>query len=117
VAKTRPGKWDSARVGAGCAPIHTPEGWLAIYHGADEHNRYCLGALLLDIKDPSRVISRSEQPFMQPAEPYELHGSSGNVIFTNGHLVVGDRLLLYYGTGNEVICGAEVSIQEILGTL
>ena len=117
VAKTRRGKWDSARVGAGCAPIHTPEGWLAIYHGADEDNRYCLGALLLDIKDPSRVISRSEQPFMQPAEPYELNGSTGNVIFTNGHLVIGDRLLIYYGTGNEVICGAEVSIQEILGML
>jgi predicted GH43/DUF377 family glycosyl hydrolase len=117
LAKTRQGMWDSARIGAGCSPIQTPQGWLAIYHGADEHQRYCLGALLLDLKDPSHVIARSELPIMEPAEPYELNGFFGNVIFTNGHLVIGDRLQLYYGAADEVICGAELSIQEILGSL
>lgn len=47
--KTRPGKWDSKRVGAGAAPIKTERGWLEIYHGANEENQYCLGALLLDL--------------------------------------------------------------------
>jgi predicted GH43/DUF377 family glycosyl hydrolase len=117
LAKTRQGMWDSARIGAGCSPIHTPQGWLAIYHGADEQHRYCLGALLLDFKDPSQVIARSELPLMEPVEPYELNGFFGNVIFTNGHLVVGDRLQLYYGASDEVICGAELSIREILGSL
>jgi predicted GH43/DUF377 family glycosyl hydrolase len=117
VAKTREGMWDSARIGAGCAPIETPKGWLAIYHGSDELNRYCLGGLLLDLRDPSRVIARSESPLMEPTEAYELNELSGNVIFTNGHLVVGDKLHLYYGAGNEVICGAELSIKEILSSL
>lgn len=114
VAKTRPGMWDSQRIGAGCSPIRIPEGWLAIYYGTDGQNRSCLGAMLLDLKDPARVISRSELPIMEPTEPYELGGLPGNGIFTNGHLVVGDRLLLYYSAGNEVICGAELSIAEIL---
>jgi predicted GH43/DUF377 family glycosyl hydrolase len=117
VAKTRPGMWDSARIGAGCSPIQTPQGWLTIYHGADEHNRYCLGALLLDLKNPLRVIARSKSPIMEPTEPYELKGFLGNVIFTNGHLVNGDRLQLYYGASDQVICGAELSIKEILTSM
>jgi predicted GH43/DUF377 family glycosyl hydrolase len=117
VAKTREGMWDSARIGAGCSPIQTPKGWLAIYHGADDRNRYCLGALLLDLKDPSSVIARSEFPFMEPFEPYEIEGLYGNIIFTVGHLVIGDKLQLYYGASDEVTCGAELSIRELLGTL
>jgi beta-1,2-mannobiose phosphorylase / 1,2-beta-oligomannan phosphorylase len=117
IAKTRQGMWDSARIGAGCSPIQTPHGWLVIYHGSDEQKRYCLGALLLDIKDPSHVIARSESPIMEPTEPYELGGFSGNAIFTNGHLVIGDKLRLYYGASDEGICGAELSIHEILGSL
>ena len=117
IATTRKGMWDSARVGAGAAPIRTPKGWLEIYHGADENHRYCLGALLLDISDPSQVIARSEFPLMEPTEDYELKGFFGNVIFTNGHLVKGDKIYLYYGASDEVICGAELSIQEILESL
>ena len=58
VARTRPGMWDSSRIGAGAAPIYTPKGWLEIYHGADESSRYCLGALLLDLKEPWKVLAR-----------------------------------------------------------
>jgi beta-1,2-mannobiose phosphorylase / 1,2-beta-oligomannan phosphorylase len=117
IATTRMDMWDSAQIGAGSSPIRTPHGWLAIYYGADETNRCCLGALLLDIKDPSRVIGRSNSPLMEPTESYESNGFSGNRIFTNGHLVVGDKLYLYYGAGGDVICGAELSITEILGSL
>lgn len=117
IATTRKGMWDSARIGAGCSPIRTPSGWLVIYHGADENNRYCLGAILLDLTSPAKVISRSELPIMEPTEDYELRGFFGNVIFTNGHLVIGDRLMLYYGASDEVICGAQLSIQEILNSL
>lgn len=116
VAKTREGMWDSARVGAGCSPVQTPQGWLAIYHGVNDQNRCCLGALLLDLSEPSRVIARSAAPFMEPTEPYE-SGANGSGVFTNGHLVNGDKLQLYYGAGAQVICGAEFSIKEILGSL
>lgn len=117
VARTRRGMWDSARIGAGCAPIATERGWLAIYHGADERNRYALGALLLDADDPSRVVARSAEPIFSPEAPYELQGFFGNVVFTNGHLVDGDRITLYYGASDEVICRADLSIGKILSTL
>lgn len=117
VARTRKGMWDSARIGAGCSPVRTDEGWLAIYHGADERNRYCLGALLLDAADPSKVLARSDRPIMVPEAPYELEGFFGNVIFTNGHLVDGDRIAMYYGASDKVICRADLSVREILDSL
>src|SRR5258708_34721125 len=64
--RTRPGHWDGARVGAGAAPIRTKLGWLEIYHGADERNRYCLGACLLDLNDPSKVLAVTDTPLIQP---------------------------------------------------
>jgi predicted GH43/DUF377 family glycosyl hydrolase len=117
LATTRSGLWDSARVGAGAAPIRTPKGWLAIYHGADANHRYCLGGLLLDIRDPSRVLARSYDPIMEPTEAYELEGFLGNVIFTNGHVVKGDNIHMYYGASDVVICAAELSIEKIMSTL
>lgn len=117
IAQTRKGKWDSVRIGAGASPIKTDEGWLEIYHGADENNRYCLGVLLLDLNDPYRVIARSEEPIMEPIMEYEKSGFFGNVVFTNGHLVDGDEITLYYGASDEVICMAKFSIQQILGSL
>jgi beta-1,2-mannobiose phosphorylase / 1,2-beta-oligomannan phosphorylase len=117
VATTRSMMWDSERIGAGAAPIKTRAGWLEIYHGANKEHLYCLGALLLDLKDPSRVIARSEQPIMIPSAEYELTGFFGKVVFTNGHLVEGDTIKMYYGASDEVICGAELSIKEILNSL
>jgi predicted GH43/DUF377 family glycosyl hydrolase len=117
IATTRPGMWDSARIGAGAAPIRTEKGWLEIYHGADSNHRYCLGALLLDLHDPSKVLARSAEPIMEPIQQYEQTGFFGNVIFTNGHYTKGDDIFMYYGASDEVICGAEFSIKEILNSL
>jgi len=90
---------------------------LEIYHGATREHRYCLGALLLDLNDPSKVIARSQVPIMEPIMDYEKTGFFGNVVFTNGHMVDGDKIIMYYGASDEVICGAEFSINEILSTL
>jgi predicted GH43/DUF377 family glycosyl hydrolase len=117
VARPRSGMWDSARLGAGAAPIRTSQGWLEIYHGADAKHRYCLGALLLDLQEPWKVLARSRDPIMEPTADYERAGFFGEVVFTNGHLVEGDALTLYYGASDSVICGARFSIQEILKTL
>src|SRR6195952_4449147 len=117
LVKSRPGLWDSARVGAGAAPIRTEEGWLEIYHGANAEHRYSLGAFLMDINDPSKVISRTIDPIMVPTEAYELSGFFGYVVFTNGHIVDGDRLTIYYGAADEFVCGAHFSIKEILSQL
>lgn len=117
IAKTRAGKFDSKRLGAGAAPIKTDKGWLEIYHGATKENRYCLGALLLDLKDPSIVLARSEEPIMEPMETYERTGFFGEVIFTNGHIVNGDEIKMYYGAADEFVGLATFSISEILKTL
>lgn len=117
IARTRRGKWDSERIGAGGSPILTEAGWLLIYHGADGQHRYCLGALLLDANNPSRVIARSEEPIMEPVAAYEQEGFFGNVVFTNGHILNGDELIIYYGAADEVICSAAFSVKEILQTL
>ena len=115
--KTRKNHWDSARVGAGASPIKTEKGWLAIYHGADASHRYCLGAFLLDLDDPEIVISRTKDAIMVPTATYETSGFFGQVVFTNGHIVSGDRLTIYYGASDEFVCGADFSISEILSLL
>jgi predicted GH43/DUF377 family glycosyl hydrolase len=117
IIKTRPGMWDSARVGAGAAPIRTERGWLEIYHGANEAHQYCLGAFLMDLNDPSIVVARTIDPIMVPTEVYELSGFFGYVVFTNGHIVEGDDLTIYYGAADEFVCGAKFSISEILDKL
>ncbi|SEP34148.1 Predicted glycosyl hydrolase, GH43/DUF377 family [Flavobacterium sp. CF108] len=116
IIKTRKGLWDSKRVGAGAAPIKTDKGWLEIYHGANENHQYCLGAFLMDLNDPSKVIARTIEPIMVPTTEYELSGFFGNVVFTNGHIVEpdGDTLTMYYGASDEFVCGAQFSIKEIL---
>jgi len=118
VAMTRRDGWDSERIGAGAAPIRTPKGWLEIYHGADAAtHRYCLGALLLDLDDPARVLARSREPIMQPHAEYERKGFVGNVVFTNGQIVDGDRITMYYGSSDSVICGTRASVTAILDSL
>lgn len=119
IAKTRKGLWDSARIGAGAAPIKTDKGWLEIYHGTNEEHQYCLGAILLDLRYPYLVIARTDEPIMIPTESYETSGFFGHVVFTNGHVLDpdGDKLTIYYGAADEFVCGANFSIKEILKAL
>jgi predicted GH43/DUF377 family glycosyl hydrolase len=117
IIKTRADNWDNARVGAGCAPIKTDKGWLEIYHGASFEHRYCLGAFLLDLNEPWKVLARTNEPIMVPTADYELTGFFGHVVFTNGHIVNGDELTIYYGAADEHVCGAKFSIKEIMDKL
>lgn len=119
IIKTRKEYWDSKRVGAGAAPIKTAKGWLEIYHGANENHQYCLGAFLMDLEDPTKVLARTEDPIMFPKTNYELSGFFGNVVFTNGHVLDPDEetLTIYYGASDEFVCGAKFSITEILSLL
>jgi predicted GH43/DUF377 family glycosyl hydrolase len=114
LATTRPGLWDGERIGVGAEPIRTPEGWLVIYHGAGRKSRYCLGAMLLDSRNPGRLIGRTRRPILEPTAGYERHGFFPNVVFSNGHVVDGDQLTLYYGAADWLICGARVSIRSLV---
>jgi predicted GH43/DUF377 family glycosyl hydrolase len=122
VATPRASGWDDSKVGAGAAPFRVhhgkEDGWLAIYHGVTgEPPTYCLGALLLDRHDPSRVRARSREPILKPEAPYEREGFFGKVVFTCGALVDGDRVRIYYGAADDVIAVADLSLQEILSGL
>jgi predicted GH43/DUF377 family glycosyl hydrolase len=117
VAGPRGARWDCERVGSGSAPIKTPEGWLAFYHAADHHSRYCLGLLLLDLEKPWQVIKRSERPFFVPEAPYECTGFMPDVVFHNGTIDLGDgHLELYYGGADLVVCGARVALGDLLAS-
>ncbi|PSU14418.1 glycosidase [Photobacterium gaetbulicola] len=106
-------EWDKLKLGGGAPMLKTNKGWLQIYHGVDLSQRYCLGAMLLDIDDPRTVLAKSDVPLLEPAAPYELEGFFGNVVFTCGALISDDTLKVYYGAADEVMALAEISLEKL----
>ena len=122
VAAARDGAWDDLKVGGGAVPFRVRsdglDGWLAIYHGVTRSPpTYSLGALLLDGRDPSRVIARSRQPILRPEAPYERQGFYAAVVFTCGLLAEGDVVRIYYGAADGVVAVADLSLADILAGL
>jgi predicted GH43/DUF377 family glycosyl hydrolase len=117
VAGPRPGSWDGAKVGGGAPPFRVRDGWLALYHGVDAGSRYAIGALLLDAREPWRVIGRSREPVLAPEATYEREGFFGNVVFTCGAVATGDRVRVYYGAADTVVAAADLSLDAILAGL
>jgi predicted GH43/DUF377 family glycosyl hydrolase len=114
VLEAKPNGWENGRVGGGAPPIRTERGWLSIYHAADRSDRYCLGAFLTPLDEPSRVIARTRQPIFVPDAPYETDGFYRNVVFTCG-AVLRDRILwLYYGAADERVALAQASLDDII---
>ena len=105
--------WDSNKLGGGAQVLKTSKGWLQIYHGVDYTNRYSLGALLLDIDNPEKIIARSSVPLLEPEAEYELKGFFGNVVFSCGALIKGDTLKVYYGGADRVMALAEITLDEL----
>ena len=118
IIQPRDDMFDSQRVGASCVPIKTDDGWLEIYHGADENDKYCLAAVLLDLTSPWKVIARSNEPLMQPETNYEKNGFFGNVVFSCGAIVEDNgAITIYYGAADGVTAGAITTIGKIMDTL
>jgi predicted GH43/DUF377 family glycosyl hydrolase len=113
----RPGHWDELKIGASAVPFMINQGWLEIYHGVDKENRYCLGAVLLDSKKPWKVLKRSKKPIFEPETDYECDGFFGNVVFSCGLLYEEDKLKIYYGAADTVICYVELQLEEIIKNL
>ncbi len=118
--------WDE-RIGAGPPPIKTPSGWLLIYHGIADHfgaaSIYQAGVALLDLEDPTRVISRGKYNILEPRELYELTGQVPNVVFPSGAIVEEttrngfaadhSRVLVYYGAADTCVGLATTTISEL----
>lgn len=118
VMRPRPRKWDEDKIGAGAPPIKTPEGWLLIYHGVRNTAfgaLYRLGAALLDLEEPWKVIGRANEAILSPKAPEDFLGNVGNVVFTCGAILEEDGMLkVYYGAADQVMCLAMAPISEII---
>jgi predicted GH43/DUF377 family glycosyl hydrolase len=114
--------WDSLRIGIGPPLLKTEHGWLLIYHGVKETVAgalYRVGAALLDLEHPNRVIGRSPNWILGPSEPYERVGDVPNAVFPCGliHDRATDQLRLYYGAADTSICVATAVLGEVLETV
>ena len=109
--------WQCTKIGAGPIPILTDEGWLMIYHGViNTCNgfRYSMGAALLDKDSPDKVLYRTQDYLLAPAELYELTGDVPNVLFPCAALTEGDKIAVYYGAADTVVGVAFGYISEII---
>lgn len=115
----RPSFWDSRKIGAGAPPLKTEAGWLLIYQavGNQDPGRYKMGAMLLDLGDPTRVIYRSSQPILTPDESYENKGHKSGVVYPCGAVTIKDELFVYYGGADTVVCAARVNLAQFLKQL
>lgn len=105
--------WDTMKIGGGAPMLKTTKGWLQIYHGVDSKERYCLGAFLTDINDPTKVLARLDRPLVEPREPYETDGFFAEVVFTCGALIKEDELHVYYGAADETMALATIPLAEL----
>jgi len=111
--------WDSWFRGIGPAPLKTDAGWLIFYHAMDHRNpdRYRLGALLLDLKDPTKEICRSQSPILEPEKHYENNGHKWGVIYSCGAVIKEDQIFVYYGGADKFVCVATAPLQQFLNDL
>ncbi len=111
-------EWDTWPRGVGAPPIRTKAGWLVLYHATDktESYKYKLGAMILDINNPEKVLMRSSKPILAPDEWYENDGKPG-VVYVCGAVIQDDILYIYYGGGDRHVCVAHMAIDKLLGWL
>jgi len=114
----RPDFWDSKKVGIGPPPIKTKEGWLAIYQAVGfDDGVYKIGAMLLDLKDPTKVLYRSSHPILEPLVHYENSGFKPGVVYPCGAVVIEGKLIVYYGASDTFIAAAVADLNEFLDSL
>ena len=111
--------WDSRKIGVGATPIKTDQGWLVIYNAVDDRDdgRYKIGAMLLDLKDPTQVVARSENPILEPTEQYENGGLKYGIVYPCGAVSLKDQLIVYYGGSDQVLCAATAPMDHFVTTL
>jgi len=119
--------WDEF-IGSGPPPVKTRQGWLHLYHGVATHfgsaNIYQAGIMLLDLQDPSKVISRGFYNILEPREPWELMGQVPNVVFPSGIIVKEfdsegfalpeSEVFVYYGAADTCVGLAVGKISELI---
>lgn len=108
--------WNSVKIGNCGSPIETEAGWLVITHGVGPMRKYCIGAALLDLDDPGKVIGRLSRPLLTP-EGQEREGYVPNVVYSCGSLVHGRDLILPFAVSDRASAIATVSLDDLLAAL
>jgi len=108
--------WESLQLGNCGPPLETERGWLVLTHGVGPMRTYRIGAILLDLDDPTRMIGRLRRPLLAPAAD-EQDGYVPNVVYSCGSLVHGDTLVLPYGIGDAQIGIAAVPVPDLLAAM
>jgi predicted GH43/DUF377 family glycosyl hydrolase len=108
--------WELLQIGNCGSPIETDAGWLVLTHGVGPMRRYAIGALLLDLEDPRRVIGRLPTPLLEPEED-ERDGYVPNVVYTCGALVHAEQLIMPYGFSDSGVKVAQVRLSDLLAAL
>lgn len=112
-------RWDNIVRGAGAPPIKTKYGWLLFYHAMDKRdpNKYKVGAMILDYKEPETILYRSRFPIIEPDESYENEGMKSGVVYVCGAVVEKGILYIYYGGADMVMCVATAKMNDFLERL
>lgn len=108
--------WEFIKMGNCGSPIETEAGWLVLSHGVGPLRKYCLGAFLLALDDPTRVIGRLREPLLAPNEA-EREGYVPNVVYTCGALLHGRELVIPYAMSDYATSFASVSLDELLAAM
>jgi predicted GH43/DUF377 family glycosyl hydrolase len=108
--------WELTQIGNSGSPLETEAGWLVITHGVGPFREYSLGAILLDLDDPTRVIGRLKEPLLLPAAD-ERDGYVPNVVYSCGSMLFRDRLVLPFGFSDVGARIATVRLDELLSAL
>jgi predicted GH43/DUF377 family glycosyl hydrolase len=108
--------WEVLQLGNCGSPIETDAGWLVLTHGVGPMRTYRIGAILLDLEDPTRIIGQLREPLLSPA-PDEQDGYVPNVVYSCGSLVHAGTLILPYGIGDSAIGVATLSLPVLLADL
>ena len=108
--------WELRQIGNAGSPIETPGGWLVVTHGVGPMRQYALGAILLDLADPRRVIGHLRDPFLTPDDS-ERDGYVPNVVYSCGSIVHDGQLVVAYGASDTASRFASVSLDELLGEM
>lgn len=108
--------WELIQSGNCGSPIETPEGWLVITHGVGQMRKYCIGALLLDLNDPTKVIGDLKEPLIVPNED-EREGYVPNVVYSCGSIIHNEELIIPYAISDYASSFATVNVKLLISKL
>ena len=108
--------WEFIQLGNCGSPIETEAGWLVLSHGVGAMRKYCIGAFLLDLDDPTKVLGRLREPLIKPNEN-EREGYVPNVVYSCGSLLHGRRLIIPYAMSDCAATFATLSLDDVLAAM